>query len=133
VFQAQIRTVQELGYALLFMMSAALVQVQQLFQWLPLVAAVLIFALRLAFTRAALELSGAWSGQKKHAIALSLCSLVGFGSLVVDNSLTGASYMSPGGSAIMAALLALNVLIGPGLTWWGLKRAGETHEGGEHG
>ena len=56
-----------------------------------------------------------------HAIALSLCSLVSFGSLVVDNSMTGATYMSDAASNIMAALLALNVLIGPGLTWWGLK------------
>ena len=29
----------------------------------------------------------------------------------------------------MAALLALNVLVAPALTWWGLKIAGETHEG----
>ena len=133
VFQAQIKTAHDIGYALLFMMSAALVEVQQLFYWQPLLAALLIFAMRIALTRAALMSSAAWSGQKKHAIALSLCSLVGFGSLVVDNSTTGASYMSETGAAIMAALLALNVLIGPGLTWWGLRLANETHEGDEHG
>jgi Kef-type K+ transport system membrane component KefB len=133
VFQAQIKTVQDIGYALLFMMSAALVEIQQLFQWLPLIAAVLIFGARAGLTRAALSLSGAWSGRKKHAIALSLCSLASFGSLVVDNSLTGATYMSESAARIMAALLALNVLAGPGLTWWGLKLADETHEGDEHG
>lgn len=58
---------------------------------------------------------------------------MGFGSLVVDNSMTGASYMSPAGEGIMAALLALNVLLGPGLTWWGLKLAKENQEGDEHG
>lgn len=133
VFQAQIRTVQDLGYALLFMMSAALVQVQQLFYWLPLLAALLIFAIRIVLVRATLGLTDAWSGQKKHAIALSLSSLVGFGSLVVDNSMTGASFMSAAGNSIMTALLAINVLLAPGLTWWGLKLADETHEGGEHG
>lgn len=133
VFQAQVQTVQDIGYALLFMMSAALVQIQQLFQWIPLLAALLIFGARIGLTRLALMHSGAWSRQKKHAIALSLCSLVGFGSLVVDNSMTGASYMSGPAASIMAALLALNVLIGPGLTWWGLKLADETHEGDEHG
>ena len=127
------RTAQEIGYALLFMMSAALVQIQQLFQWMPLLVAGLLFAARLVLTRVALMPSGAWSRDKKHAIALSLCSLVSFGSLVVDNSMTGASYMSESAAAIMAALLALNVLIGPGLTWWGLKMAEETHEGDEHG
>ncbi len=133
VFQAQVKTAQDIGYALLFMMSAALVQVQQLFEALPLVAALLIFALRIGATRLALMTSRAWSGRKKHAIALSLCSVVGFGSLVVDNSMTGASFMSDAATRIMAALLALNVLVGPGLTWWGLKLADETHEGDEHG
>lgn len=133
VFQAQIKTAQEIGYALLFMMSAALVELKHLLHWAPLLAALLIFGSRVALTRAALMLSGAWSRDKKHAIALALCSLVGFGSLVVDNSLTGASYMSESGAAIMAALLATNVLLGPGLTWWGLKLADETHEGNEHG
>lgn len=133
VFQAQVKTAQDIGYALLFMMSAALVQLQHLFQWLPLLAAIVVFAARVGVTRLALTQSGAWSSNKKHAIALSLCSLVSFGSLVVDNSLTGASYMSETAAAIMAALLALNVLVGPGLTWWGLKLADETHEGDEHG
>ncbi|MBC7686425.1 MAG: cation:proton antiporter [Bdellovibrionales bacterium] len=133
VFQAQVKTAQDIGYALLFMMSAALVPIAHLFQWLPLSTALLVFAVRIGLTRLALMPSGAWSGAKKHAIALSLCSLVGFGSLVVDNSLTGASYMSDAAAAVMAALLALNVLVGPGLTWWGLKLADETHEGDEHG
>lgn len=133
VFQAQIKTGQDIGYALLFMMSAALVDVQHLFHWAPLLAAVLIFAARIGLMRAALVPSITWSARKKHAIALSLCSLVGFGSLVVDNSMMGTSYMSEAGAAIVAALLALNVLLGPGLTWWGLKLADETHEGDEHG
>jgi len=133
VFQAQIKTGQDIGYALLFMMSAALVEVQQLFNWLPLLAALAVFAARLGSTRLALLWSPAWSTQKKHAIALALCSLVSFGSLVVDNSMAGAPYLSEAGAAVMAALLALNVLVGPGLTWWGLKFAAETHEGDEHG
>jgi Kef-type K+ transport system membrane component KefB len=133
VFQAQIKTGQDIGYALLFMMSAALVEVQQLFNWWTLLAAVLVFAARIGVTRAALTPSGAWSGRKKHAIALSLCSLVSFGSLVVDNSMRPTAGMSEMAGNIMAALLALNVLAGPGLTWWGLKLAGETHEGDEHG
>ena len=133
VFQAQVKTAQDIGYALLFMMSAALVQLEHLFQWMPLAAALVIFAARIGLTRLALLPSAAWSANKKHAIALSLCSLAGFGSLVVDNSFTGAPYMSEAASTVMAALLALNVLLGPGLTWWGLKLADETHEGDEHG
>lgn len=133
VFQAQIKTGQDIGYALLFMMSAALVEVQQLFHWWTLLAAVLVFAARVVVTRAALATSVAWSGRKKHAIALSLCSLVSFGSLVVDNSMTRTAGMSDLAANLMAALLALNVLAGPGLTWWGLKLADETHEGDEHG
>jgi Kef-type K+ transport system membrane component KefB len=133
VFQAQIKTGQDIGYALLFMMSAALVEVQQLFNWWTLAAALAVFLARVGLTRAALVPSGAWSGRKKHAIALSLCSLVSFGSLVVDNSMSRTAGMSDVAASIMAALLALNVLVGPGLTWWGLKLAGETHEGDEHG
>jgi Kef-type K+ transport system membrane component KefB len=133
VFQAQIKTVQEIGYALLFMMSAAMVQVDQLLHWMPLLAALLMFGVRVLLMRAALTLSRAWSREKKQAIAFSLCSLVGFGSLVVDNAMTGASYMSAAGAGIMSALLALNVIVGPGLTWWGLKLADETHEGDQHG
>jgi Kef-type K+ transport system membrane component KefB len=133
VFQAQVKTVQDIGYALLFMMSAALAQVEQLFHWMPLLAALLVFGVRIGLTRAALALSGAWSPRKKNAIAWSLCSLVTFGSLVVDNSMTGAAYMSEAAGNIMAVLLALNVLIAPGLTWFGLKLADETHEGDQHG
>ena len=133
VFQAQVKTAQDIGYALLFMMSSALVQIEHLFQWMPLMVALLVFAARIGLTRLALRPSGAWSANKKHAIALSLCSLVGFGSLVVDNSMTGASYMGDAAARVMAALSALNVLIGPGLTWWGLKLADETHEGDKHG
>ena len=133
VFQAQVKTAQDIGYALLFMMSSALVQIEHLFQWMPLMVALLVFAARIGLTRLALRPSGAWSVNKKHAIALSLCSLVGFGSLVVDNSMTGASYMGDAAARVMAALSALNVLIGPGLTWWGLKLADETHEGDKHG
>jgi Kef-type K+ transport system membrane component KefB len=133
VFQAQIKTGQDIGYALLFLMSAALVEVQQLLHWLPLLAAALVFGARIGLTRAALMASAAWSPQKKHAIALSLCSLVSFGSLVVDNSMAGAPYLGQRGGEIVAALLAMSVLAGPALTWWGLKLAGETHEGDEHG
>jgi Kef-type K+ transport system membrane component KefB len=133
VFQAQLKTAQDIGYALLFMMAAALVQLQQLFNWLPLLAAVLVFCVRIGLTRCSLMLSRAWSAEKKHAIALALCSMVGFGSLVVDSSLTGAAYLGVNAAPVMSALLALNVLIGPGLTWWGLKLANETHQGDEHG
>jgi Kef-type K+ transport system membrane component KefB len=133
VFQAQIKTGQDIGYALLFMMSAALVEVQQLFNWWTLAAALAVFAARIGLTRAALVPSGAWSARKKHAIALSLCSLVSFGSLVVDNSMSRTAGMSDMAASLMAALLALNVLAGPGLTWWGLKLADETHEGDDHG
>ncbi len=133
VFQAQVKTAHEIGYALLFMMSAALVDLQHLLNWHSALAALVVFAVRIGVTRAALVPSAAWSGEKKHAIALSLCSLVSFGSLVVDNSMTGYAFMSETAASIMSALLALNVLVGPGLTWWGLKRANETHEGDEHG
>jgi hypothetical protein len=51
----------------------------------------------------------------------------------VDNSMAGTPYLGAEGSAILAALLALNVLAGPGLTWWGLKLAAETHEEEQHG
>ena len=129
VFQAQIKTGQDIGYALLFMMSAALVDIVHLAHWPTLLLALLIFTQRSLLTRVALIPAGAWSRDKKNAIAVSLCSLVSFGALVVDNSLAGTPGMSELGSSTMQALLALNVLIGPGLTWWGLKMAGETHEG----
>lgn len=133
VFQAQVKTAHEIGYTLLFMMSAAIVDMQHLLNAMSLLAALLVFALRVGLTRAALVPSAAWSGNKKHAIALSLCSLVSFGSLVVDNSMTGEAFMSEAAASVMSALLAINVLVGPGLTWWGLKLANETHEGDEHG
>lgn len=127
IFQAQIKTVQDIGYALLFMMSASLVNVQQLLSLSFLLLALIIFLSRIAVTRAALMPSAAWDGQKKNAMALSLCSLVSFGSLVVDSSMAGYPGLSAAAAQVMAALLGLNVLLGPGLTWWGLKMAGETH------
>jgi hypothetical protein len=132
VFQAQIQTAQDIGYALLFMLSAALVELQHLLAWHTLLIALLVFVLRIGATRAALVPAQAWSTSKKHAMALSLCSMTSFGSLVVDNSLGAVPDMSTLGTSIMAALLALNVLLAPGLTWLGLKYAGETHEGDQH-
>lgn len=129
VFQAQLKTGQDLGYALLFMMSAALVPVQQLMAPSLLLLAMVIFLIRIGVTRMAFMPSAAWSGQKKNAMAVSLCSLVSFGSLVVDNSMTGYPGLGETAAQTMAALLGLNVLLAPGLTWWGLKMAGETHEG----
>lgn len=128
VFQAQIKTGQDIGYALLFMMSASLVEMHQLLSWSSLLAAVLIFSLRIGLTRLAFVPSGAWSARKKNAMAVALCSLVSFGSLVVDNSLTGYPGLSEAAAQVMAALLGLNVLLAPALTWWGLKMAGETNE-----
>lgn len=128
VFQAQLKTGQDLGYALLFMMSAALVPVQQLMAPSFLLLACAIFMARVAVTRLALAPSAAWSGHKKNAMAVSLCSLVGFGSLVVDNSMSGYPGLGETAAQTLAALLGLNVLLAPGLTWWGLKMAGETHE-----
>lgn len=133
VFQAQLKTGQDIGYALLFMMSAALVDVQQLASAVPLLLATLLFTMRIGATRLGLAGSGAWSGPKKNALALSLCSLVSLGSLVVDTSIARTSGVSGLGASIMGALLALNVLLAPGLTWWGLRLAGETHEGDRHG
>lgn len=133
VFQAQIKTGQDIGYALLFMMSAALVDVQQLMSFPFLLLALGIFFVRIVVTRIAFMPSAAWSGSKKNAMALSLCSLVSFGSLMVDNSMAGYSGLSDAAAQAMAALLGLNVLMAPGLTWWGLKMAGETHEEEAHG
>ena len=133
VFQAQIKTGQDIGYALLFMMSAALVNLQQLMSFWFLSLALLIFLIRIGVTRLALMPSKAWSKQKKNAIAVSMCSLVSFGSLVVDNSLGGYSGLSETAAQAMAALLGLNVLLAPGLTWWGLRMAAETHEEDQHG
>jgi Kef-type K+ transport system membrane component KefB len=129
VFQAQIQTVQDIGYALLFMMSAALVQMQQLFFWMPLLIALVLFAARIVLTRILLVPAKAWSGTKKNAIALSACSLVSFSALVVDSSISNAAYMSDTATKLMQALLAVNVLVAPAITWLGLRYAGETHEG----
>lgn len=132
VFQAQIKTGQDIGYALLFMMSASLVDLHHLISPALLLVAALIFVSRILVTRAALVLGVAWDGRKKNAIAVSLCSLVSFGSLVVDSSLAGYPGLSGPAAQAMAALLGLNVLLAPALTWWGLKLAGETHEETRH-
>ncbi|QYF93674.1 cation:proton antiporter [Massilia sp. PAMC28688] len=129
VFQAQIKTGQDIGYALLFMMSASLVELEHLLAPATLAIAVLIFVVRIGATRLALMSSKAWGTTKQHALALSMCSMASFGSLVVDNSLASLPGVSARGAAIMAALLALNVLVAPALTWWGLRIAGETNEG----
>lgn len=131
VFQAQLKTVQEIGYALLFMMSAALVQVEQVLHWTVFVMALLLFAMRVAVTRLALAAGQAWSTRKKHAIALSACSLVSFSALVVDSSMSNAAYLSVTATGLMQALLALNVLVAPAITWAALHFAGETHEGSQ--
>ncbi|MCU6500958.1 cation:proton antiporter [Rugamonas sp. A1-17] len=133
VFQAELRTGQDIGYALLFMMSSSLVQAQQLLNWQALSVALLLFGARVLVTRAALAPAPAWSGTKKNALAVSMCSLVSFGSLMVDNSMTGYPGLSEGANQIMAALLAFNVLVAPGLTWYGLRLAGENHEEDTHG
>lgn len=126
VFQAQIKTGQDIGYALLFLMSASLVDVQKLIEPPFLVMAGLIFILRILVTRLALLPTTAWSPQKKNAMALSLSSLVSFGMLVVDSSMIGMPGLSAAANDAITSLLGLNVLIAPGLTWWGLKMAGET-------
>jgi Kef-type K+ transport system membrane component KefB len=133
VFQAQLKTGQDIGYALLFMVSAALVDLQQLMHMATLLMAALVFAVRIGVTRLALQPNIAWNTGKKNAMALSLCSLVSFGSLVVDNSVLGYSGLSATADQTVQALLALNVLIAPGLTWWGLRMAGETHEEPDYG
>lgn len=132
VFQAELRTGQDIGYALLFMMSASLVQVQQLLHWQALGVALLVFAVRVLVTRAALAPSVAWTKDKQTALAVSMCSLVSFGSLMVDNSMTGYPGLGAQANQIMAALLALNVLAAPALTWYGLHLAGENHEEDVH-
>ncbi|MTV38367.1 cation:proton antiporter domain-containing protein [Duganella radicis] len=132
VFQAELRTGQDIGYALLFMMSASLVRIEQLLHWQTLLVALLLFAARILMTRLALTFATAWDSQKKNALALSTCSLVSFGALMVDNSMTGYPGLSEPAQQIMAALLALNVLLAPGLTWYGLHLAGENHEEERH-
>lgn len=129
VFQAQLKTVQDIGYALLFMMSAALVEFGQMLNWTVFLMAVGLFVLRIAATRVALVPGQAWSARKKHAIALCGCSLVSFSALVVDSSMSNPAYLGETASATLQALLALNVLIAPALTWTGLRLAGEIHEG----
>ncbi len=131
VFQAQLKTVQDIGYALLFMASAAVVKLEQVLQWPILLMALLLFAMRIAMTRLALVPGHAWSARKKHAIALSACSLVSFSTLVVDSSMSSAAYLSDTATSLMGALLALNVLVAPAITWAGLHYAGETHKGSE--
>jgi Kef-type K+ transport system membrane component KefB len=131
VFQTQLKTVQDIGYALLFMMSAALVQLDQVLHWTIFLMALLLFIMRVALTRIALVPGQAWSTRKKHAIALSACSLVSFSTLVVDSSIPNAAYLSDTATGLMQALLALNVLVAPAITWAGLHFAGETHEGSE--
>jgi Kef-type K+ transport system membrane component KefB len=128
VFQAQLKTGQDIGYALLFMMSAALVQVQQLMSPPLLLLALAIFGVRTALTRVAFIPSSAWSRDKKNAMAVSLCSLVSFGSLVVDNSIAGYPGLSEAAAQVMTALLGLNALLAPALTWWGLRMARETYD-----
>ena len=130
VFQAQLKTAQDIGYVLLFLMSAALVDLRLVLEgWIRLSACV-VFAVRIAATRLALWPATAWSERKKHAMTLSMCSLVSYGGLVVDNSLNAYTGLDPSSTAVMNILLALNVLLAPGLTWLGLRLAGETYRGG---
>jgi Kef-type K+ transport system membrane component KefB len=130
VFQAQLKTAQDIGYVLLFLMSAALVDLQQLLHGWAILAAVTVFAVRIAATRLALWPGTAWDTRKQHAMALSMCSLVSYGGLVVDNTLNAYTGLDAASTAVMGALLALNVLLAPGLTWVGLHLAGETYRGG---
>jgi Kef-type K+ transport system membrane component KefB len=129
VFQAQLKTAQDIGYVLLFLMSAALVDLQQLLHGWAILAAVTVFAVRIAATRLALWPGTAWDTRKQHAMALSMCSLVSYGGLVVDNTLNAYTGLDATSTAVMGALLALNVLLAPGLTWVGLHLAGETYRG----
>lgn len=130
VFQAQLKTAQDIGYVLLFLMSAALVDLPQLLQPRVLLVALAVFLLRVAATRLALWPASAWDARKKHAMALSMCSLVSYGGLVVDSTLNAYTGLDPASTAVMGALLTLNVLLAPGLTWLGLRLAGETYRGG---
>jgi Kef-type K+ transport system membrane component KefB len=130
VFQAQLKTAQDIGYVLLFLMSAALVDLRLVLEGWIWLSACVVFTVRIAATRAALWPATAWSERKKHAMALSMCSLVSYGGLVVDNSLNAYTGLDPSSTAVMNILLALNVLLAPGLTWLGLRLAGETCRGG---
>jgi hypothetical protein len=93
-------------------------------------AALAVFAVRIGVSRLALWPASAWDRNKKHAMALSMCSLVSYGGLVVDNTLNAYTGLDPASTAVMGALLTLNVLLAPGLTWLGLRLAGETYRGG---
>jgi Kef-type K+ transport system membrane component KefB len=128
VFQAQLQTAQDIGYVLLFLMSAALVDLQQLAQGHILLAALAVFVVRFVATRAELVPGTDWDRNKKHAMALSMCSLVSYGGLVVDTTLNAYTGLDPTSTSLMGALLALNVLLAPGLTWLGLRMAGETYQ-----
>lgn len=128
VFQAQLATAQDIGYVLLFLMSAALVDLQQLASGTTLLAALAVFAVRILATRAALVPATAWDRDKKHAMALTMCSLVSYGGLVVDTTLNAYTGLDAASTDLMGALLALNVLLAPGLTWFGLRMAGETYQ-----
>ena len=130
VFQAQLKTAQDIGYVLLFLMSAALVDLRLVLEGWIWLSACVVFAVRIAATRLALWPATAWSERKKHAMTLSMCSLVSYGGLVVDNSLNAYTGLDPSSTAVMIILLALNVLLAPGLTWLGLRLAGETSRGG---
>ncbi|MCA1857597.1 cation:proton antiporter [Massilia oculi] len=127
VFQAQLKTAQDIGYVLLFLMSAALVDLQGLAQGWTLLGALAVFAVRIGATRLALWPGSAWDRNKKHAMALSMCSLVSYGGLVVDTTLNAYTGLDQASTELMGALLALNVLLAPGLTWLGLRMAGETY------
>ena len=130
VFQAQLKTAQDIGYVLLFLMSAALVDLRLVLEGWIWLSACVVFAVRIAATRLALWPATAWSERKKHAMTLSMCSLVSYGGLVVDNSLNAYTGLDQSSTAVMNILLALNVLLAPGLTWLGLRLAGETYRGG---
>ena len=130
VFQAQLQTAQDIGYVLLSLMRAARVDLGGRAKGWTLGAALLVFAVRIAVTRLALWPASAWDGRKKHAMALSMCSLVSYGGLVVDNTLNAYTGLDPASTELMGALLALNVLLAPGLTWLGLRLAGETYQSG---
>ena len=109
---------------------ASTLDLQALLHGWTIVAALTVFAVRIAATRLALWPGTAWDVRKQHAMALSMCSLVSYGGLVVDNTLNAYTGLDATSTAVMGALLALNVLLAPGLTWLGLHLAGETYRGG---
>jgi Kef-type K+ transport system membrane component KefB len=109
VFQAQLKTAQDIGYVLLFLMSAALVDLQGLAQGWTLLGALAVFAVRIGATRLALWPGSAWDRNKKHAMALSMCSLVSYGGLVVDTTLNAYTGLDQASTELMGALLALDL------------------------